>query len=248
MESSDLLQQSWLILDTLTRRWSPDGGDFAAYVRTAFPWELWRYVRTQSPTRRARAVRVDNVRHDELLERVNDRPGIDGRGWDEQLITAEMLDDLDPLPRRVVLLHLLEDQSFKQVAHALELTSTTAYREYRRALDRLRLQSGQEIDPGEPARGTGRGVHAAERRGQDGGRRALERLIEALHEGAGGDGRLPGRSWIRERTGVSEVRLARLMRLLVDRGCVEGRSARRPGRLVHPSPCDTLERVLRTED
>jgi len=235
LEPGDLVQQSWLILDALARRWNPEGGDFGAYVRIAFPWELWRYVRTHSPGRRARAVRVDNLQHDELLEQAGDEPGVDGRSWDQQLIAAEMLDDLDPLPRQALLLHLLEDQSFAQVAHALQLTSTGAYREYRRALDRLRLHAGLEIDQV-------RGPSA-----EPGQRRAIERLVEALHEGTTPDGRLPGRGWVCRRTGISEVRYTRLMSLLVDRGCVEGRAARRPGRLAYASPAETLARAASSE-
>ena len=230
MEARDLVQQSWIILDALARRWGPEGGDFAAYVRTAFPWELWRYVRTQSPGRRSRTVRVDQMAHDDLLERYGDRAGADGRAWDEQLILAEMLDGLDPLPRRALMLHLLEEQTFVQVAHALQLTSTGAYREYRRALDVLRLRAGLEIDgEAEP------------------GRPAIERLIEALHEGADPDGRLPGRIWTCERAGLSEVRFARLVGQLVERGCVVGRAVRRPGRLVYATPAETLAHATRDE-
>ena len=225
LDSSDLVQQSWLILDDLARRWNPAGGDFGAYVRIAFPWELWRYVRAHSPQRRARVVRVDNVDHDELLERVASQPGADGREWDEQLIAAEMLEGIDPLPKRALLLHLLEDQTFAQVGHALQLTCTGAYREYRRALDRLRLEAGLDVDPGADAPGS---------------RTALDRMVEALHEGAGPDGRLPGRTWVCARTGISEVRFARLMGVLVERGCVVERSARRAGHLVHATPAETL--------
>jgi hypothetical protein len=45
LDLDDLYQQSWLILDGLARRWDPAGGDFPAYVRVTFLWELWRYVR-----------------------------------------------------------------------------------------------------------------------------------------------------------------------------------------------------------
>ena len=49
LDLDDLNQQSWLILDTLARRWVPAGGDFPAYVRMTFLWEVWRYVRALSP-------------------------------------------------------------------------------------------------------------------------------------------------------------------------------------------------------
>ncbi len=231
LERSDLIQQGWIILDDLARRWGPAGGDFGAYVRTAFPWELWRYVRAHSPQRRARAVRVDTADHDDLLERVADRTGDDGRAWDGQLITDEMLDRLDPLQRRALRLHLFEDQTFAQVAKALQLTCTGAYREYRRALDRLRLEAGIDVEPDDAS----------------GSPTTIERLVVALHEGVGPDDRLPGRTWLCARTGISEVRFARLMGVLVERGCVTGRSARRSGRLVHATPSETLAHATRNE-
>ena len=92
-------------------------------------------------------MRVDNIQHDILMDRLEDRPGTDGRNWDDQLIAAEMLSDLDPIARWVFLLHLLEDRSFLDVAKALRLTQTSTYRAYRRALDQLRLRAGLELDP-----------------------------------------------------------------------------------------------------
>ena len=69
---------------------------------------------------------------------------------------------------------------------------------------------------------------------------AVERLVTALHEGAGARGRLPGRAIVCARANLSEVRFARLMGLLVTRGCIVGRSARKPGRLVYATPEETL--------
>ena len=268
LEPEDLVQQTWLILDRLARRWDPAGGDFGAYVRTTFPWALWRYIQYQSPGRRARAVRVDNVQHQELLDRFGDRPGTDGRAWDEQLIAAELLDELDPIERRAFLLHRVEERSLPEVGQALRLTSAGAFRTYHRALDRLRLRAGLEIDAVDDDGYAER--QAAERAGQpacdprggeasDGpgdamgivtdvtprGRGPLERLVEVLHAGAGPDGRVPGRGPVCAQAGLSEVRFARLMGLLVERGCVVDRSARRPGRLVHATPAETLAHLER---
>jgi RNA polymerase sigma factor (sigma-70 family) len=236
IDQDDLQQQSWLILDALARRWSPDGGDFPAYVRSTFPWELWRYVRSLSPGKRARTVRVDNIQHDVLLDRIGDRTGTDGRRWDDQLIAAEMLDELDDVARRAFLLHLMEDRTFEDVAHALRLTQAGAYRAYRRALDQLRLRAGLELDPDD----------ALAR--QPGGRPAVERLVETLHEEAGRRGRLPGRAVVCARANLSEVRFARLMGLLVTRGCIVGRSARKPGRLVYATAEETLAHLRHSPD
>ena len=236
LDLEDLRQQVWLILDSLARRWDPDGGDFPAYVRTALPWELWRFVKGQSPSRRARTVRVDNVQHDILMDRLEDRPGTDGRQWDDQLIAAEMLNELDPIARWVFLLHLLEDRSFIDVAKALRLTQTSTYRAYRRALDQLRLRAGLELDPDD----------ALARR--PGSQPAVERLVDALHAGVNVHGRLPGRATICAQTGLSEIRFARLMGLLVTSGCIVGRTARQPGRLVHATPAETLTHLHRPPD
>ena len=228
IDKEDLQQQSWIILDALARRWSPDGGDFPAYVRSTFLWELWRYVRSLSPGKRARTVRVDNVQHDVLLDRIGDRAGTDGRRWDDQLIAAEMLNELDEMARRAFLLHLMEDRSFEDVAHALRLTLAGAYRAYRRALDQLRLRAGLELDPDDAlARRTGRPTV---------GRAAGD----GVARGGRPRGRLPGRAIVCARANVSEVRFARLMGLLVTRGCIVERSARKPGRLVYATPEETL--------
>jgi len=233
LDLDDLRQQIWLILDSLARRWDPAGGDFPAYVRTALPWELWRFIKGQSPSRRARTVRVDNVQHDILMDRLEDRTGTDGRNWDDQLIAAEMLNELDPIARWVFLLHLLEDRSFLDVAKALRLTQTMTYRAYLRALDQLRLRAGLELDPDD----------ALARR--PGSQPAVERLVRALHAGVNVHGRIPGRTAICAQTGLSELRFARLMGLLVTSGCIIRRTHRQPGRLVHATPEETLAHLQR---
>jgi RNA polymerase sigma factor (sigma-70 family) len=236
LDLDDLLQQSWLILDALARRWDPAAGDFPAYVRVTYLWEVWRYVRTLSPSRRARAVRVDNVQHDTLLDRLDDRAGVDGRRWDDQLIAAEMLSELDPIARFALLLHVLEDQTFQDVARSLRLTQAGAYRAYRRALDQLRLRAGLVLDPDDALAS------------EVGGQPAIERLVTVLHEGTTPQGRLPGRAIVCRRAGLSEIRFARLMGLLATRGCIVGRSARRPGRLVHATVGETLAHLRRPPD
>jgi RNA polymerase sigma factor (sigma-70 family) len=233
LDLDDLRQQCWLLLDSLAQRWDPAGGDFPAYVRATLPWELWRYVKAQTPSRRARSVWVENVQHDTLMDRLEDWAGTDGRHWDDQLIAAEMLRELDPIARWVFLLHLLEDRSFLDVAKALRLTQTTTYRAYRRALDQLRLRAGLELDPDDQL------VR------RPGSQPAVERLVYALHAGANVHGRLPGRTVVCAQTGLSEVRFARLMGLLVTSGCIVGRTPRQPGRLVHRTPEETLAHLGR---
>jgi RNA polymerase sigma factor (sigma-70 family) len=229
LDTSDLHQQSWLILDSLARRWRP-GGDFGAYVRMAFPWELARYLRVHSPGHRARAVRVDSVDYDELLEQGQGVIGVDGRTWDILLVTAEALDELDPLARGILFRHVLEKRSFSQVARALGISDADALRHFRRALRHVR-------------RSIGVGPNRTERAEAGPAGRAFERLVRALHEGAGPERQLPGRSWVCARTGISEARFARLVRVLVERGCIQGRTARQSGSLVDASPAETLARA-----
>lgn len=235
LDLEDLHQQGWIILEGLARRWDPAGGAFPAYVRTAFPWELWRYVRGLSPTRRARAVRVDPAPHDLLMLRLADQTGADGRRWDEQLVAAEMLNALDPTARWVFALHVLEDRPFHDVARLLGLTVTGAHRAYRRALDQLRLGAGLELAPDDA------------RAAQTGRAPAVERLVAVLHEATEQQRRLPGRAVVCARAGLSEVRFARLMSLLAQRGCIVGRSARRAGRLVYATPAETLAQLRRPQ-
>jgi hypothetical protein len=178
-------------------------------------------------------VRVDNVQDEAVLDRVDDHTGVDGRRWDDQLIAAEMLDELDPIARWVFLLHILEDRPFHDVARALQMTQAGAYRAYRRALDQLRLRAGLELDPDDALAS------------ESGGQSSIERLVAVLHESTTLHGRLPGRATVCARANVSEVRYARLMGLLVTRGCIVDRSARKPGRLVHPTPEQTLAHLRR---
>jgi RNA polymerase sigma factor (sigma-70 family) len=227
LEIPDLVQESWLLLDEMARRWDPDIGDFGAYVRTTFPWELRRYVVGQAPGRRAREVRVDQVPHDDLLNLVGERTGIDGRTWDDQLVMAEILEPLDPLARRLVLSHLIDQRPLTEIAQALQLSLPSTYNQYRRALDQLRIRLGADAEPGSGADGWDE-------------KRAMRRLVEALHEGANRGRQLPGRRWACVRTGLSQLRFNHLIGVLVQAGCIEGRTGRRPGRLVYATPEETL--------
>jgi hypothetical protein len=161
---------------------------------------------------------------------------VDGRRWDDQLIAAEMLSELDPIARFVLLLHILEERPFQDVARALKITQAGAYRAYRRALDQLRLRAGLELDPDDALAS------------KVGGQPAIERLVTVLHEGTTIHGRLPGRAIVCERADLSEVRFARLMGLLTTRGCIVDRSARKPGRLVHATAEATLAHLRRRLD
>jgi hypothetical protein len=135
-----------------------------------------------------------------------------------------------------LLLHVLEERPFQDVARALRLTQAGVYRAYRRALDQLRLRAGLELDPDD--------VLAS----RSGRQSSIERLVTVLHEATRIRGRLPGRATVCARANISEVRFARLMGLLVTRGCIVGRSARKPGRLAHHTVEETLAHLRRQQD
>jgi RNA polymerase sigma factor (sigma-70 family) len=234
LDPSDLEQESWLILADLAQRWRPAGGAFGAYFRVSFPWELARYVKHNSPSRRARGVLVLGAELPDIQEALDLRTGADGREWDGDLAWSELLESLSEMERAVLLLHLGNQKSFRAIGQALKITRPSAFRLYQRALrqvERSGVRVGrQTIDLG------ARDPNAA-------GDAELTRLVRALHAGALGTGSLPGRAWLMARTGLTERRLNRLMARLVEAGCIVERSRRRAGRLAHASPRETLEAV-----
>lgn len=135
LQAVDLDQQSWLILAELTRRWEPRPGvAFSAYLGRTFPWALARYLRAQSPARRARHCQVYAQPHDRVVAALDSASDTDGREWDDSLYCAELLDTLDPRARAALWLHAVERRSFTDVARLLGVPRATAYDLYRRAL------------------------------------------------------------------------------------------------------------------
>jgi len=63
-------------------------------------------------------------------------------GTDEALAVARALDDLPPLQREVVILHLIEGHSFREVGRLTDVSLFTAASRYRLALRRLRETLG----------------------------------------------------------------------------------------------------------
>ncbi|MFN8525349.1 MAG: sigma-70 family RNA polymerase sigma factor [Chloroflexota bacterium] len=245
IDLEDLDQQVWVIVDDLAHRWRSESGAFAAYVRVAMPFELERFLAHSSPARRSRTVRVESLDPEELLRRFGQLPGQDGREWPESLALREMMEQLLPLERTVLLLHGMGKQALREVAQRLGLTDRVAARVYASALHKARLILDLAADAPDGALVIGWGggqlrdpADALE------ARRGLERLVAVLHESADVDGRLPGRAAVCAATRFSETRVAGLMQHLVDRGCIAGRVARQPGRLVHRTAAETLARAL----
>ena len=231
LDRDDLLQQSWLILADLATRWKPTGGRFGAYFRVSFPWALGRYVRRNSPSRRARGVVVLGAEQPDVQQQLDAQTGADGREWDGDLAWSELLAHLSDDERLVLMLHLCQQQTFETVARALQLTRPAAYRLYRRALKRVQASP---VRVGEQSVVVDAESLNLSREGD------LIRLVRAIHRHARGNGRLPGRRQLVEQTGLSEQRLARLMRVLVEAGCIHDRRSRLSGRLAHPTPEETL--------
>jgi RNA polymerase sigma factor (sigma-70 family) len=135
LQAVDLDQQSWLILAELTRRWEPRPGiGFSAYLGRTFPWALARYLRAQSPARRARHCQVYAQPHDRVVAALDNAPDIDGRAWDDALYCVELLDTLDPQARAALWLRAVERRSFTDVARLLGVPRASAYDLYRRAV------------------------------------------------------------------------------------------------------------------
>jgi RNA polymerase sigma factor (sigma-70 family) len=135
LQSADLLQQSWLILADLARRWQPlTGVPFAAYLALTLPWALARYLRAQSPARRSIHYQVFSAPHDHLVDSLAGASSDDGRDWDDQLYCRQLVRDLDPRARAALWLHAVEHRSFSEIATALSVPRATAYDLYRRAV------------------------------------------------------------------------------------------------------------------
>lgn len=231
LERRDLDQESWLILAHLAERWRPSGGSFGGYFRVSFPWALARYVKRHSPNRRSRVVRVLGAERPDVQERLDNSSGADGREWDRDLSWLETLQDLTDRQRAVLSLHLAEGVPFTTLAQALSLTRSTTYRLYQQALKRVQSSPARVGSSTVPV--DARSLNL-DRQGK------LVRLVRAVHDGARPDGQLPNREWLLAKTGLSAWRLRRLLGLLIEAGCIRGRRARNPGRLVYASAQETL--------
>lgn len=220
LEPRDLDQQSWILLAELIKRWEPAQGPFLPYMHGAFPWALRRYLRSQASDRRSRRTRVVSTEHEILFAKADAQAGVDGREWDGLLVCHEVMAALSPEHQRTLQLHFGERRLPAEVAAALGV-----------AIDQVEALVKRAI---RAARAVAAGRHRPDQQAE------LRRLVEFLHAGVGPDGRLPGRAWVCTRTGLSELRFARLMRVLVDAGCIVNRSERVPGRLAHATPALTL--------
>jgi RNA polymerase sigma factor (sigma-70 family) len=220
LESRDLDQQSWILLAELTARWDPDQAPFLPYVHGAFPWALRRYLRSQSSDRRSIRARVISTEHAELFSRADAQTGVDGRDWDNRLMCDEVMTELTAEHQRALQLHFAERRRPAEVASAMGLSLEEVEPLVKRAVRAARAVASGRRPPDQQA--------------------DLRLLVEALHAGAGRQRRLPGRAWVCNQTGLSELRFARLMRLLVGTDCIVGRSARVAGRLRHATPEATL--------
>jgi RNA polymerase sigma factor (sigma-70 family) len=139
MEAEDLYQQSYVALAEIVLKWKPDrNSNFTAYFLASFPWRMGRYLRMQSPTRRTSRIQLHSVPHDQLLERLADVQGADGREWDGALGCAELLEELHGLDCRIVRLHLFHGLPFAQVSKIVGISRSEAHRRYGKAILRLR--------------------------------------------------------------------------------------------------------------
>jgi RNA polymerase sigma factor (sigma-70 family) len=205
----DLAQQARLQLLELARRWEPERAPFPAFVQGHLGWALGRYVRKCDPNRRSPTVRVDTVDRDDL-----DGVGADHshEQWAARVDCRAILAQLSPEHRSVLWMHHAEGYTIPQIATVLDITPVEAEALLKRAMRAARAITAGRLPLDDEA--------------------DTATLLEALHEGAGVSGRLPGRDWVCERTGLSELRVSRLMRVLVAHGVIVGRGPRQPGYLA----------------
>lgn len=226
LDREDIDQQAVCLVATLARKWSPDAGDFGAYLRTVLPWELWRYARSFAPGKRSAGVRVGSIPHDTLATAFAGRPGDTDEQWSDRAYLSEALARLRPLDRRVFLLHVRDDLPFEVVARVVGISVAQVYRQYRFALDGLRA-----ADPDVPIEATRTAPLSDD---------AVERVVRALHALKRPSGALPGRVPVCRSAGMSEPDYHRAMRALTARGCILDRSGRKAGRLAHATADETV--------
>jgi hypothetical protein len=131
---------------------------------------------------------------------------------DAAIDAQAILRQLSPEHRSVLWWHFAEGHTVPAIARALGLSAAGADALLRRALRAARAVAAGRQAPDDSA--------------------DIARLVDALQAGADTHGRLPGRRWVCQRTGLSELRYARLMRRLVAEGRIVGRSPKCAGWLA----------------
>lgn len=155
VDPEDLWQQSYVLLAEAVLAWDAEGhGNFVPYFLRSFPWRVDRYLRTQTPSRRAAGVRMHSMPHDLLMEQVAGTVGDDGRQWEDAVVWGELLDQLPAPWAAAVRLHLEEGMPFRQVAEVLGVSRSTAHESFTRAMGRLRVlaEEGPDSEPAAPSR------------------------------------------------------------------------------------------------
>ena len=223
----DLVQESWIMLAELARRWDPQQGSFGAYTRVAFAWKLARHVKKHSSARRSQTLVVTSIGHDRATELQDARVGVNGADWAGALACMEMLETLPLLERQALVLHLVHGRTLNDVAHRLGRSRSTIQRLLNRARRQAEIWQRDEIPAPAPV------SHGA----------PIERLVTTLHKLARPDGAIPGRARICAASGLSQISYGRLMLQLARAGCIVERTPRTPGRLAHPTPRATLGRL-----
>lgn len=211
LDHDDLLQQARLQVLELEQRYDPDRAPKPAWLAASLPWALSRYIRSVSPEHRSTRTKVYSVDPEELLDRADTVTRVDDEAA-ARVDCQSVLRHLSPLHRSVLWLHFAEGHRPAAIAAALRIPVDQVEPLVKRA-----LRAAHAVVAGRTAP-------------DDAADTAL--LLAALQEGADTRGRLPGRSWVCKRTGLSELRYHRLMRRLVAEGRVVGRSPRCPGYLA----------------
>lgn len=240
MEAEDLYQQSYILLAEAALEWQCDRHDnFMPYFIRSFPWRLDRYLRSQTPSRRAVRVQLHSVPHDALVERVAGMAGPDGRDWDDELLCSGLLEGLPRSYRRVVRLHLYDGLPFAQVAREVGMSRSAAHEAFGRAVSMLRsaLQ-----EPSAPSRDAA-ALRASPRQRDGVDAASLRRCVEAMHILAPGGAPLPGREALCRAADLTWREYREIMAKLRASGCLVGRRRGSAGSLTCATPSETMRRM-----
>jgi RNA polymerase sigma factor (sigma-70 family) len=139
VDQGDLYQQAYVALAEAVLEWDPGRRrNFVPYFLRSFPWRIDHYLRSQTPSRRTARFQMLSTPHDELMESLAGRPGLDGRDWDGALACEDLLRRVPRSDRQVVRLHLFNGLPFAEVGKVMGISRSAAHEAFARAMALMR--------------------------------------------------------------------------------------------------------------
>jgi RNA polymerase sigma factor (sigma-70 family) len=139
VDQGDLYQQAYVALAEAVLEWDPGRRrNFVPYFLRSFPWRIDHYLRSQTPSRRTARFQMLSTPHDELMESLAGRPGLDGRDWDGALECEDLLRRVPRSDRQVVRLHLFNGLPFAEVGKIMGISRSAAHEAFARAMALMR--------------------------------------------------------------------------------------------------------------